>query len=123
MIYWTLFPYDYNPSPSNINIKIHSDFKYEDTLDVWGYGKYGAPCYVYDGVIEMTSDGSISTIEKGVLKVGMNLNDSPMSYLNTDTARPDGFEAKVAEQVAEKLGLKLEIIDTTQKNLLKSLLF
>ena len=56
MIYWTLFPYDYNPSPSNINIKIHSDFKYEDTLDVWGYGKYGAPCYVYDGVIEMTSD-------------------------------------------------------------------
>lgn len=63
MIYWTLFPYDYNPSPSNINIKIHSDFKYEDTLDVWGYGKYGAPCYVYDGVIEMTSDGSISSSE------------------------------------------------------------
>jgi len=40
-----------------------SDFKYEDTLDVWGYGKYGAPCYVYDGVIEMTSDGSISSSE------------------------------------------------------------
>lgn len=73
------------------------------------------------GVGKTSSDGSISTIEKGVLKVGMNLNDSPMSYLNTDTARPDGFEAKVAEQVAEKLGLKLEIIDTTQKNLLKSL--
>lgn len=72
------------------------------------------------GVGKTSSDGSIST-EKGVLKVGMNLNDSPMSYLNTDTARPDGFEAKVAEQVAEKLGLKLEIIDTTQKNLLKSL--
>ena len=69
------------------------------------------------GVGKTSSDGSISTIEKGVLKVGMNLNDSPMSYLNTDTARPDGFEAKVAE----KLGLKLEIIDTTQKNLLKSL--
>ena len=73
------------------------------------------------GVGKTSSDGSISTIEKGVLKVGMNLNDSPMSYLNTDTARTDGFEAKVAEQVAEKLGLKLEIIDTTQKNLLKSL--
>lgn len=73
------------------------------------------------GAGKTSSDGSISTIEKGVLKVGMNLNDSPMSYLNTDTARPDGFEAKVAEQVAEKLGLKLEIIDTTQKNLLKSL--
>lgn len=73
------------------------------------------------GTENTSSDGSISTIEKGVLKVGMNLNDSPMSYLNTGTARPDGFEAKVAEQVAEKLGLKLEIVDTTQKNLLKSL--
>ena len=73
------------------------------------------------GTVNTSSNGSISTIEKGVLKVGMNLKDSPMSYLNTDTARPDGFEAKVAEQVAEKLGLKLEIVDTTQKNLLKSL--
>ena len=36
MIYWTLFPYDYNPSPSHVYIKIHSDFKYADTLDVWG---------------------------------------------------------------------------------------
>lgn len=73
------------------------------------------------GAGSTSSNGSVSTIEKGVLKVGMNLKDSPMSYLNTDTARPDGFEAKVAEQVAEKLGLKLEIVDTTQKNLLKSL--
>ena len=41
MIYWTLFPYDYNPSPERVYIKIYSDFKYADTLDVWGYGKYG----------------------------------------------------------------------------------
>ena len=63
MVYWTLFPYDYNPSPDNVYIKIHSDFKYSDTLDVWGYGKYGAPCYVYDGVIEMSSEGRVFSSE------------------------------------------------------------
>ncbi len=63
MVYWTLFPYDFNPSPDNVYIKIYSDFKYEDTLDVWGYGKYGMPTYVYDGYIEMDSDGYISSDE------------------------------------------------------------
>ena len=58
MIYWNLFPYDFSAEPSNVDITIYSDFKYSDTLDVWGYGKYGAPCYVYDGKIEMTSDNS-----------------------------------------------------------------
>ena len=58
MIYWNLFPSNFSAEPSNVDITIHSDFKYSNTLDVWGYGKYGAPCYVYDGKIEMTSDGS-----------------------------------------------------------------
>ena len=56
MIYWNLFPKNFSANPSNVDITIYSDFKYKDTLDVWGYGKYGAPCYVYDGKIEMTSD-------------------------------------------------------------------
>ena len=63
MIYWNLFPYDFSAEPGNVKIKIYSDFRYSDTLDVWGYGKYGAPCYVYDGVIEMTSDGVLSSDE------------------------------------------------------------
>lgn len=58
MIYWNLFPSDFSAEPENVDITIYSDFEYEDTLDVWGYGKYGAPCYVYDGKIEMTSDDS-----------------------------------------------------------------
>ena len=53
MIYWTLFPYNYNPSPDNVSIKVHSDFKYNDNLLIWGYGKYGAPTYVSDGSIIM----------------------------------------------------------------------
>ena len=63
MIYWTLFPYNYNPSPERVYIKIYSDFKYADTLDVWGYGKYGAPTYVYDGYIEMDSESTVSSSE------------------------------------------------------------
>lgn len=63
MIYWTLFPYDYNPSPGNVNIKIYSIFKYDNTLDVWGYGKKGVPTYVYDGYIEMSSSGTVSKDE------------------------------------------------------------
>ena len=56
MVYWNLFPKNFSASPDNINIKIHSGFKYESNLDVWGYGMKGAPCYVYDGIIEMTSN-------------------------------------------------------------------
>lgn len=63
MIYWTLFPYDYNPSPERVYIKIYSDFKYADTSDVWGYGKYGAPTYVYDGYIEMDSESTVYSSE------------------------------------------------------------
>ena len=58
MIYWNLFPNDFSAEPSNVDITIYSDFRFDDNLDVWGYGKHGAPCYVYDGRIEMTSDGS-----------------------------------------------------------------
>ena len=57
IVYWTLIPHDFSVEPQNVYIKIYSDFRYEDTLDVWGYGKKGAPCYVYDGYIEMTTDG------------------------------------------------------------------
>lgn len=69
MIYWTLFPYDYNPSPERVYIKIYSDFKYADTLDVWGYGKYGAPTYVYDGYIEMDSESTVYSSEYMTLLV------------------------------------------------------
>ena len=63
IVYWNLFPKDFSASPDNVKIKIYSDFRYEDSWDVWGYGKYGAPCYIYDGVIEMTSDGVLRSDE------------------------------------------------------------
>lgn len=63
MVYWTLFPHNYNPNPNRVHIKIYSDFKYDDTLAVWGYGKYKMPAYVYDGYIEIDSENKVSSNE------------------------------------------------------------
>ena len=63
IVYWQLFPYDFSAEPDNVTIKIHGPYEYPDTLDVWGYGMYGAPCYVNNGAIYMTSDGRISSSE------------------------------------------------------------
>lgn len=60
MIYWTLIPYDFSSSIGNVYIKIYSDFSIADTVDVWGYGNTGT-AYVYDGYIEMQSDGKLPT--------------------------------------------------------------
>lgn len=88
MIYWTLFPYDYNPNPGRVYIKIHSDFKYSDSLDVWGYGKYGAPCYVYDGYIEMDSEGRVDSDEYMTILVKF-----PENTFNTSVTLDDTFDS------------------------------
>lgn len=59
MIYWTLMPQNFSAAPSRVHIKIYSDERYSDTLDVWGYGQYGAYAYVYDGYIEMETNGTL----------------------------------------------------------------
>ena len=63
MIYWTLIPYDFSNSIGNVYIKIHTDFDISDSVGVWGYGNYGGTAYVYDGYIEMQSDGRLATDE------------------------------------------------------------
>lgn len=63
MIYWTLIPYDFSQRIGQVYIKIHTNFKIADTIDVWGYGNYGGTAYVYNGYIEMQSDGALSTSE------------------------------------------------------------
>ena len=91
IIYWTLFPYDFSARPDNVTIKIYSDEKFADTLDVWGYGKYGAPCYVYDGRIEMTSDGPLDSdeyltilvkFEKGTFRTSNDVGNDFDYYYN-----------------------------------------
>lgn len=61
MIYWGLIPS--GNSKGNVYIKIHSNFDYDFETPVWGYGNYGGTCYVYDGYIEMQSDGKLDTDE------------------------------------------------------------
>lgn len=60
-------------------------------------------------------------VTKGVLRVGMNLDIPSMCYLSEETSNPEGFEVEVAQKLADKLNLELEIVDTSEKNLLKSL--
>ena len=63
MIYWTLIPYEFSEPIGSVYIKIHTDFRIRDSIDVWGYGNYGGTAYVYDGYIEMQSDGKLDKSE------------------------------------------------------------
>ena len=63
MIYWTLVPHNFSNEIGKAYIKIHTNFDIEDTIDVWGYGDYGGTAYVYDGYIEMQSNGSLASNE------------------------------------------------------------
>lgn len=58
MIYWTLIPYNFSNAIGNVYIKIHTNFNISSSIDVWGYGNTGT-AYVYDGYIEMQSDGRL----------------------------------------------------------------
>lgn len=67
MIYWTLIPKDLGDKPEDFYIKVHSDFKYADSDEIWGYGYEGGYAYVYDGYIELTSDKNLDNNEYVVL--------------------------------------------------------
>ncbi len=87
MLYWTLFPSGFSAEPNNVTIKVSGPYEYPDTLDVWGYGMYGAPCYVKDGAIYMTSDGKISSSEYLVL-----LAKYPKDTFNTTSKYDEEFD-------------------------------
>ena len=63
MIYWTFIPYDFSDPIGSAYIKVHTNFNIPDSVDVWGYGNYGGTAYVYDGYIEMQSDGRLDKDE------------------------------------------------------------
>lgn len=87
MAYWTLFPYDFSMSPDNVTIKISGPYEYPDTLDVWGFGMYGAPCYVKDGAAYMTSDGRISSSEYLTILIKY-----PQGVFNTNVKEDNSFD-------------------------------
>lgn len=63
MLYWTLIPSEFSSIIENVYIKIHAPFDFNDNVPVWGYGNYGGTAYVYDGYIEMQSDGRLAKDE------------------------------------------------------------
>lgn len=90
MIYWQLIPYELSDKPESVYIKIYSDFKYADTIDVWGYGygdkKNNGYAYVYNGFIEMTKEGSLDSDEYMVV-----LAKFPKGTFNTTNKLDEDF--------------------------------
>ncbi len=87
MIYWTLIPYEFSNSIDNVHIKIYTNFNIADTTDVWGYGNYGGTAYVYDGYIEMQSDGTLGKNEYMTILVKF-----PLRTFNTTNKLDYDFE-------------------------------
>lgn len=99
MIYWTLIPYEFSNVIGNAYIKIHTNFNIADTTDVWGYGNYGGTAYVYDGYIEMQSDGTLATDEYMTILVKF-----PLGTFKTNNILDNNFEYyyNMAEKGATK---------------------
>ena len=109
MLYWTLIPYDFSNSIGSVYIKIHTDFDISDSVDVWGYGNYGGTAYVYDGYIEMQSDGRLATDEYMTMLVKF-----PSNTFNTSNSLNHDFDYyyKMAEEGSTKYNEKPESIIT-----------
>ena len=103
MVYWTLIPHDFSNEIGAVDITIKSDFEYEDTLDVWGYGNYGGFCYVDDGVIKMSSDGKLKTSEYMTILVKFPQDMfSSFSFIKKDFS----YYLNMAEENAKHYKLK-----------------
>ena len=117
MIYWTMIPYEFSNEIGNAYIKIHTNFDIADTTDVWGYGNYGGTAYVYDGYIEMQSDGTLATDEYMTILVKF-----PLGTFGTTNKLDNNFEyyynmaeegaTKYKESSSSKLEIWMDIILT-----------
>ena len=107
MLYWTFIPYDFSDSIGSAYIKVHTDFDIPDSVDVWGYGNYGGTAYVYDGYIEMQSDGRLATDEYMTMLVKF-----PSNTFNTSNSLNHNFDYyyEMAEEGSTKYNEKPESI-------------
>ena len=62
MVYFNLMP-ETGLDRGIVKVKIYSDFLYEDTLDVWGYGYTNGYAYVSDGYISLDSNNDLDSDE------------------------------------------------------------
>ena len=61
------------------------------------------------------------TLKKGVLMIGMEIGYPPMEYYDQDGKTPIGFDVEMAKAIGDKLGLKVEYIDTAWDGIFASL--
>jgi polar amino acid transport system substrate-binding protein len=64
------------------------------------------------GATQQSQAGGGLTITPGVLSIGMEIGYPPFEYLDTDGKTPVGFDVQMAQALAAKLGLGLNLIDT-----------
>lgn len=73
------------------------------------------------GAVGFTSSveaGKIEDIQaRGTLLVGSTGDYKPMSYLNKETGKYEGFDCEVVELLAQSLGVTVEYVPTTWKTL------
>lgn len=69
---------------------------------------------------ESLSPAEIS--KRGVLRVGTAGDYAPMSWLNPDTGLYEGFDTELAEDLAEKLGVEIEYVQTSWPTLMEDTL-
>jgi len=109
IIYWTLIPHDLQPTPEKVYIKIYSDFKYEDTWGVWGYGNYGGEAYIYDGYIELKSPSDYSSDDYMTVLVKFPLN----TFQTTNKIENDfDYYIDMAEEGATSYSDKESFLET-----------
>ena len=104
MIYWTMFPSNFSAAPGNVSITISSKNGFADSVDVWGFGKKGAPCYVADGKIQMTSDGEevdsneymtiLVKLDKGIFEPTYQIDANFDKYLKMAQEGSDPYNYK-----------------------------
>ncbi len=103
MLYWTFIPYDFSTSIGSVYIKVHTNFNIPDSVGVWGYGNYGGTAYVYDGYIEMQSDGNLDTNEYMTMLVQFPSN----SFYTSNSLNHDfNYYLNMAEEGSTKYNEK-----------------
>lgn len=124
MIYWTLIPYELSSKPGNVHIKIHGNDYFSNDLPVWGYGNYGGTAYVYDGYIEMNSEGTLESNEYMTILVKFDKGTfNTINVLNNDFEYYHNMAEKGATKYKESTMSKLGSFLMTIFNVLFEIIF
>jgi polar amino acid transport system substrate-binding protein len=67
---------------------------------------------VSNSEVAFVAQASVPTIKPDALLIGMEIGYPPMEYLDLDGKTPLGFDVEMGRIIAERLGLKVEYVDT-----------